>query len=121
MKKEQEFLKKFQRDMNWGISDDSFQESRTDLLNNYMLLTTEVSEIAEEFRAMFNQTYRTCNKIGEQKAFEQAKLAYKENIGKEIVDCMAYLIKFANYLEIDVETAFYHKMDEVKSRVNKDQ
>ncbi|WP_239454251.1 MazG-like family protein [Bacillus suaedaesalsae] len=106
MKKEQEFIKKFQSDMNWGISKDSFQESRTDLLNNYMLLTTEVSEIAEEFRAMFNQTFKTSDVMGDQEAFEEAKLVYKENIGKEIIDCMAYLMKFANYFEIDVESTF---------------
>lgn len=121
MKKEQEFLKKFQSEMNWGIKDDSFTETRTTLLNNYMLLTTEVGEIAEEFRAMFNDTFKASEELGEQVAFQHAKDTYKENIGKEIVDCMAYLIKFANYFEIDLETTFYNKMNEVKERVNKDQ
>jgi NTP pyrophosphatase (non-canonical NTP hydrolase) len=119
----QEFLKIFQREMNWEISDKSYKDSRASLLNNYMLLTTEVSEVAEEFRAIFNKTYELVREDGlsENEAFKIAKETYKENIGKEISDCIAYLIKFANYLDIDIEDSFYRKMDEIKSRVNKDQ
>lgn len=122
MKEQQEFLKRFHKEMNWEISGDNYDETRTSLLNNYMLLTTEVSEIAEEFRAMFNDTYMAVqNNEDEKESFQKVKEEYKENIGKEIVDCMAYLIKFANYFEIDLENAFYNKMDEVKKRKNKDQ
>ncbi len=123
MRDTQEFLKVFQKEMNWEISDRSYQEARSSLLNNYMLLTTEVGEVAEEFRAIFNKTDKLVNEMGlsEEEAFKLAKETYKENIGKEIADCIAYLIKFANYLEIDVEDSFYNKMDEIKSRVNKDQ
>lgn len=119
----QEFLKVFQKEMNWEISDKSYKDSRASILNNYMLLTTEVSEVAEEFRAIFNKTHKLVKEEGlsENEAFNLSKEKYKENIGKEIADCIAYLIKFANYLEIDVEDSFYKKMDEIKSRVNKDQ
>jgi NTP pyrophosphatase (non-canonical NTP hydrolase) len=120
MKKEQEFLKEFQKEMNWEISGDNYTETKNSLLNNYMLLTTEVSEIAEELRAMFNATYKA-GEDREEVAFERAKEEYKENIGKEIVDCIAYLVKFANYFEVDLESTFYEKMDEVKGRINKDQ
>jgi NTP pyrophosphatase (non-canonical NTP hydrolase) len=121
VKETQEYLKKFQREMNWEITDNDFKETRTSLLNNYMLLTTEVSEIAEEFRAMFNTTRKTSEEMGEDSAFQLAKADYKENIGKEIVDCIAYLVKFANYFEIDLEETFHKKMEEIKNRVNKDQ
>jgi NTP pyrophosphatase (non-canonical NTP hydrolase) len=121
MKKEQEFLKKFQKEMNWEISDKNYAETKGSLLNNYMLLTTEVSEVAEELRAMFNATYKDSKNMEEGIAFERAKEEYKDNIGKEIVDCIAYLVKFANYFKIDLESTFYEKMDEVKGRVNKDQ
>lgn len=118
----QEFLKEFQKEMNWEISNQSYKESRASMLNNYMLLTTEVSEIAEEFRAIFNKTYTLVKEEGldEDEAFKIAKESYKENIGKEIADCIAYLVKFSNYLEIDLDTSFYAKMNEIKSRVNKD-
>jgi NTP pyrophosphatase (non-canonical NTP hydrolase) len=119
----QEFLKNFQREMNWEISDKSYKDSRASILNNYMLLTTEVSEVAEEFRAIFNKTHKLVKDEGfsEDEAFKLAKETYKENIGKEISDCIAYLVKFANYLDIDLEDSFYTKMNEIKNRVNKDQ
>lgn len=122
MKEIQKYLIEFQKDMNWEIKDGNYNEARMSILNNYMLLTTEVSEIAEEFRAVFNTTYSSIkNNVDENSAFELAKYEYKENIGKEIVDCIAYLVKFANYFEIDLDKTFYEKMEEIKIRQNKDQ
>ncbi|WP_062050369.1 MazG nucleotide pyrophosphohydrolase domain-containing protein [Bacillus sp. JCM 19034] len=123
MKDIQAYLRKFQKDMNWEINRNSYSESRASILNNYMLLTTEVSEVAEEFRAIFNETSKLMKEenMNEDEAFECAKELYKENIGKELSDCIAYIVKFANYLEIDLDDSFYTKMNEIKSRVNKDQ
>lgn len=121
LKDVQEFLRKFQRDMNWEFSDKSYVESKTSMLNNYMLLTTEVSEIAEEFRAIFNKTYELVKEgLNEEETFKIPKNTYKGNIGNEISDCIAYLVKFANYLDIDLEDNFYTKMSEIKSREKKD-
>lgn len=122
MREIQQFLREFQNEMNWEIKGKDYIETKASLLNNYMLLTTETSEIAEELRAIFNRTYKGVkNGLDENEAFEEAKQEHKENIGKEIADCFAYLIKMANYFEIDVEESFYKKMDEIKNRVNKDQ
>ncbi|MGM0900771.1 MAG: hypothetical protein ACQEXB_06665 [Bacillota bacterium] len=121
MKKVQTFSKEFQEEMGWVISDESFEKSRASLLNNYMLLSTEVAEVAEELRKMFNLTYRSIQEgVDEDIAFEQAKAQVKEEIGKELADCFAYLMKFYNYFELDAEESFYKKMDEVKNRKNKD-
>lgn len=119
----QVFLSNFQKEMNWEISDENYKESKASILHNYMLLTTEVSEVAEEFRAIFNKTYKLATDEGmdEDRAFKMAKDLHKENIGKELSDCIAYLVKFANYLDIDLEESFYQKMHEIKLRVNKDQ
>lgn len=123
MKEIQDFLKGFQKEMNWGIPDGKYNESRTALLNNYMLLTTEVSEVAEEFRAVFNKTTKIAkeNEVSEEEAFRLAKEFHQENIGKELADCIAYIVKFANYFEIDLEDSIDKKMHEVKHRINKDQ
>jgi NTP pyrophosphatase (non-canonical NTP hydrolase) len=123
VKEIQEFLKDFQRDMNWEISDKNYKESKSSMLNNYMLLTTEVSEVAEEFRAIFYKTSKLVKEVdfSEGDAFMLANDMYNENIGKELSDCIAYLVKFANYLDIDLEDSFYKKMNEIKWRVNKDQ
>ncbi|PLS01847.1 MazG nucleotide pyrophosphohydrolase domain-containing protein [Neobacillus cucumis] len=117
------FLKTFQKEMDWEISNENYKESKSSILNNYMLLTTEVSEVAEEFRSIFNKTIKLVKEEGysENEAFKTAKEMHKDNIGKEISDCIAYLVKFANYLDIDLEDSFYSKMEEVRTRVNKDQ
>lgn len=123
MKEIQEFLNVFQRDMNWEISDKNYTEVKSSLLNNYMLLTTEVAEVAEEFRAIFNMTNKLIKEenLSEDEAFKNAKEIHREDIGKELSDCLAYIVKFANYFDIDLENSFYLKMNEIKSRVNKDQ
>jgi len=121
MKKVQAFSQEFQSEMGWMISEDSFDKSRASLLNNYMLLSTEVAEVAEELRKMFNLTYRSIEAgVDEDTAFEEAKAKVKDEIGKELADCIAYLMKFYNYFELDAEDSFYDKMDEVKNRKNKD-
>ncbi|MDQ0973809.1 NTP pyrophosphatase (non-canonical NTP hydrolase) [Neobacillus niacini] len=121
MKAIQIFANQYQKEMGWEISEESYAKSRDSLLNNYMLLTTEVAEVAEELRKAFNLTASYVeNGMVEEQAFELAKKQIKEDIGKELSDCLAYMLKFYNYFEIDVEESFYAKMAEVKNRRNKD-
>ena len=121
MKELQAFTKKYQQEMGFSINSDSFSESRASLLNSYMLLTTEVAEVAEELRKAFNLTKRYVDEgMDEGEAFGLASQMVKEDIGKELADCLAYMIKFANFFEIEMEDSFYAKMEEVKNRKNKD-
>lgn len=121
MKDVQEFAGRFQREMGWEVDGQNFDGSRASLLNNYMLLTTEVGEVAEELRKIFNLTYRYVSEgMNEEEAFRLAREEVKEALGKELADCLAYITKFANFFEVDLEESFYQKMDEVKRRQNKD-
>ncbi|WP_066051978.1 MazG nucleotide pyrophosphohydrolase domain-containing protein [Robertmurraya korlensis] len=121
MKELQSYAKQFQKEMNWEINEENYQLTKSSLLNNYMLLTTEVSEVAEELRKAFNQTHALVNQgMEEDEAFKIAKKDIKEDIGKEMADCLAYICKIANYFDIDLEESFYTKMDEVSKRKNKD-
>ncbi|WP_078544812.1 MazG nucleotide pyrophosphohydrolase domain-containing protein [Litchfieldia alkalitelluris] len=121
MKEIQAFLKDYQREMNWEINEESYEKSKSSLLNNYMLLTTEIAEVAEELRRNFNITEQhKLNGLNETEAFKMAKEEVKEDLGKEIADCIAYICKIANFYEIDIEESFYEKMEEVKKRRNKD-
>jgi NTP pyrophosphatase (non-canonical NTP hydrolase) len=121
MKDIQAFAKQYQKELGWDISTDSYQESRESLLHNYLLFTTEVAEVAEELRESFNLTSSfTEEGISEEKAFQLAKEQIKEDIGKELADCLAYMLKFYNFFDIDLEESFYAKMAEVKGRKNKD-
>ncbi len=120
MKELQAFTKQYQKEMGWEISKEGYENSRSSLLNNYMLLTTEVAEVAEELRKAFNMTNTSVQKgMDEEAAFQQAKEHITDDIGKELADCIAYLMKFANFFEIDMEEGFYAKMEEVKKRKNK--
>ena len=117
----QHFMRNYHKEMNWEISESSYSESRNGLLTNYMLLTTEVAEVGEELRKSFNLTTAKVQEgMEEEEAFRLAKEAVKEDIGKELADCLAYLLKFYNYFDIDLETSFFAKMEEVKNRKNKD-
>ncbi|MEK4547285.1 MULTISPECIES: hypothetical protein [Bacillus] len=61
MEKLQEFSKQYQDEMNWKIKTGDYKRTKSSLLNNYMLLTTEVAEIAEELRKAFNMTNTLIN------------------------------------------------------------
>jgi NTP pyrophosphatase (non-canonical NTP hydrolase) len=121
MKELQNFMRDYQKKMGWEISEENYAESRDSLLNNYMLLTTEVAEVAEELRKAFNLVREyTKEGMDEEQAFALAKDQVKEDIGKELADCLAYLIKFYNFFGIEIDESFYRKMEEVKKRKNKD-
>lgn len=121
MKELQDFAEEFQRQMNWDINSENYELSRSSLLNNYMLLTTEIAEVAEELRKAFNIANQQISEgINADEAFENAKIAVKQDLGKEFADCLAYITKMANFFSIDLEESFYSKMDEVKNRNNKD-
>lgn len=121
MKELQAYTKDYQKEMGWEISKESYSRSRESLLNNYLLLTTEVAEVAEELRKAFNLTQMKVKEgMGEEEAFVAAKESIKQDIGKELADCLAYLLKFYNYFDIELEESFYKKMQEVRGRKNKD-
>jgi NTP pyrophosphatase (non-canonical NTP hydrolase) len=121
MKELQAYTKVYQKEMGWEINTDNYARSRESLLNNYLLLTTEVAEVAEELRKAFNFTQSEINEgVDPEEAFLIAKERVKQDIGKELADCLAYLLKFYNYFDIDLEESFYEKMLEVKVRKNKD-
>lgn len=121
MEKMQKYANQFHKEMGWEINGSSYEQTRSSLMNNYMLLTTEVAEVAEEFRRAFNMTHEYVNEgMNEDEAFALAKAKIKEDLGKEMADCLAYITKLANYFEINLEDSFYQKMDEVKNRKNRD-
>lgn len=121
MKELQAYTKDYQKEMGWEINSDNYAKSRESLLNNYLLLTTEVAEVAEELRKAFNFTQSKVQEgMDENEAFLIAKESIKQDIGKELADCLAYLLKFYNYFDIDLEESFYEKMFEVRVRKNKD-
>ncbi|MBE7106331.1 hypothetical protein FT637_25950 [Bacillus cereus] len=108
---------RFQEEMNWSHNDkrDDFQRSKEFLLYTHMLLTTEVAEVAEEFRTLFYTTEELKkNGISEDAAHIATKAKIRENLGKELTDCLAYLCKLANFFEFNLEDELHSKLEEIR-------
>ncbi|MEC1157672.1 MazG-like family protein [Cytobacillus horneckiae] len=118
MKHLQKEYQAFQEEMGFDrYNKDSYQENKTFLLYIHMLLTTEVAEVAEEFRTLFIESEkRICAGMDEVEALEIGKDKVQENLGKELADCFAYICKLANYFDYDLENELYKKFAEIKER-----
>ncbi|WP_018756316.1 MazG-like family protein [Paenibacillus terrigena] len=121
MKDVQAYYQTFQEEMGWDkVDPQDFQSSKEFLLYIHMLLTTEVAEVAEEFRTILYRTKDLTEKgMAQNAAFLQAKQEVRENLGKELADCLAYLCKLANYFEYDLEDELRSKLDEIRVKYNK--
>jgi NTP pyrophosphatase (non-canonical NTP hydrolase) len=117
MQKLQDEYKRFVKEMGFdNFNFEEYQSNKMFLLYVHMLLTTEVAEIAEEFRDIFKITEKNiANGLDEKTALNIAKKEVRENLGKEFADCLAYLCKLANYFDYDLETEFYSKLDEIRN------
>jgi len=82
-----------------------------DIFFNYILLTEEVGEVASKLIKIWGQTKRL---IGDGRSPAEAhQLAldkYRPKLRGELADLLAYIIKLANYAEIDLEKAYLEKM-----------
>ncbi|WP_185970912.1 MazG-like family protein [Alkalicoccobacillus porphyridii] len=116
MKDTQEHYQRFQEEMGFDQFDrTSYKEHKMFLLYIHMLLTTEVAEIAEEFRHLFKQTETSIREgKDELEAFEESKKIINESLGKELADCLAYLCKLSNYFDYNLEDELYKKLNEIK-------
>lgn len=122
MKAVQDMYETFQTDMGWNkVDKNDFEASKQFLLYIHMLLTTEVAEVAEEFRTLLYRTNELTEAGSEpNEAYSQAKQEIRENLGKELADCLAYICKLANFFEYDLEEELRSKLDEIRGRYKKE-
>ncbi len=80
----------------------------TDIFFNYICLCEEIGELGSELADLWRRRRRT----------ETTALFPQEadRIGEELADCMAYLLKIANYAGIDLEEAYLQKMHRNRER-----
>lgn len=76
----------------------------TDFIKNVAYMTAEVGEVLNAYRQISRVTSQP----------EQEKL--RAHVAEELADCLAYVVKLANYAEIDLETAYIEKMHRNISR-----
>lgn len=90
---------------------------KTDLYFNYLCLSEEMGELGRELARLW-KTQDLWVAKGEPSA-ASLELALRERrsaVESELADCMAYLLKLANYTGIDLESAYLKKMDENLTR-----
>jgi NTP pyrophosphatase (non-canonical NTP hydrolase) len=75
----------------------------TDLYLNVLLLQEEVGELASAVA----QLWRAEQRLGD---LEAALAGQRDGLGEELADCLAYLVKLANYAGVDLEAAYLAKM-----------
>jgi len=69
-----------------------------DMIANTAYLAEEVGEVVSAIRVL-NRAHD-----------EPSQGAAKHQLGEELADCLAYILKLANYAEIDLQTAYLGKM-----------
>ena len=82
-----------------------------DLGMNFAGLSEEVGEVGREVKLTLIEAERLLNRTGNhQEALEQALARRRELLAEEMADVLAYLLKLANYTDIDLEAAYVRKM-----------
>jgi len=83
----------------------------TDLYFNYLCLSEEVGELASELAELWRVELRETGGGNDREQAREAALAARQpRLEEELADCMAYLLKIANYAGIDLDTAYRAKM-----------
>ncbi len=75
----------------------------TDFYYNALLLQEEVGEVSSAVA----QLWRAEQRVGDQGV---ALNHHRDALAEELADCLAYLVKMANYAGIDLEAAYLSKM-----------
>jgi deoxyadenosine/deoxycytidine kinase/NTP pyrophosphatase (non-canonical NTP hydrolase) len=89
----------------------------TDVYFNYLCLSEELGELGSALADLWREEAALEIKGQEAKQARQLALAlYRETIESELADCMAYLLKLANYAGIDLEAAYLGKMNANRAR-----
>jgi deoxyadenosine/deoxycytidine kinase/NTP pyrophosphatase (non-canonical NTP hydrolase) len=101
----------------WHRAFDEERAFETDLYINYILFAEEVGELARELTQLWRAEKRLgIEGVEVKERFSLAAEQRRPQLESELSDCLAYLLKLANYLGIDLEEAYLAKMRENESR-----
>ena len=95
----------------WHHALDREKGFTTDLALNFVCLQEEMGELASELLGVLGRQ-RALQRDGmaSQQALETAVAEQETGLCSELADCLAYLLKLANYTGIDLESAYLAKM-----------
>lgn len=84
----------------------------TDLYFNYLCLSEEMGELGSELAELWREEIRLAGQGKNQQEARQGALERRRgSLKSELADCMAYLLKIANYANVDLEEAYLSKMN----------
>jgi deoxyadenosine/deoxycytidine kinase/NTP pyrophosphatase (non-canonical NTP hydrolase) len=100
----------FQR---WHLALDKEKGFLTDLYFNFLCLTEEVGDLGAELRGVWTAQDEFYKKVGNRReALDRAIQERLPSLRQELADCLAFLLRLANYMGIDLEEAFIGGMKE---------
>jgi len=101
----------------WHRAFDEARGFEKDPYFNYILFAEEVGELARELTQVWRAEQRLRSEGADaERSFSLAAEQWRPQLEGELADCLAYLLKLANYLGIDLEEAYLTKMRENESR-----
>jgi deoxyadenosine/deoxycytidine kinase/NTP pyrophosphatase (non-canonical NTP hydrolase) len=90
----------------------------TDLYFNYLCLSEEIGELGSELAQLWREeTHWVMQGQTSEEARQLALKTQQAALKSELADCMAYLLKLANYAGINLEDAYLEKMSANQGRV----
>lgn len=90
----------------------------SDLYFNFILLTEEIGELGSEIAHLWRTQKTFQNRSGAEAQTWQTVLSkHRPQLQTELADCLAYLLKLANYAGVDLEAAYLEKMHKNINRV----
>jgi deoxyguanosine kinase len=98
----------FQR---WHLALDKEKGFSTDPYINFICLTEEMGELGAELKQVWVAQERHYKRVGNRReAQDRALQEHLPHLREELADCLAYILKLANYTGIDLEEAYLEKM-----------
>jgi deoxyadenosine/deoxycytidine kinase/NTP pyrophosphatase (non-canonical NTP hydrolase) len=96
---------------------DQLKGFKTNLYYNYLRLSEEIGELGSELAELWREEDR--HLAQGRPSLQARRMALARRAGSlesELADCMAYLLKLANYSGIDLERAYLTKMEANQNR-----
>jgi deoxyguanosine kinase len=107
-------LPDFQR---FHVEMDRRKNFNTNVYFNYLCLSEEIGELGREVARLWSEEHvLMAQGQPEKQARKRALVNRRQAFAFELADCMAYLLKLANYADIDLEAAYLEKMRENQAR-----
>jgi deoxyguanosine kinase len=101
----------------WHRTFDREKGFSTDLFFNFLCLQEEMGELADELTHVWARREALCHDgMAAAQALETAIAEQQSSLRGELADCLAYIVKLANYTGIDLQAAYLDKMQANKGR-----